>query len=183
MNSTSYESAETLRQQSLAKALVKLKELRSWALPVLPSTETWDDVEALLRQCEIDAPSDNVKARYPDFINMVSSAHARSTANTFGQEARARGIKDNIQTRRIIASIGTASLRMGVVLGALMREKGLDPVEVLLRHAEAQTRKSGEASELRMVENAYDQYQGFIDGLLEQLDEPVEGPEDMNQDE
>jgi hypothetical protein len=177
MNSTSYESAETIRQHSLAQAIKALKEIRGWTLPAAGQDANWDDAEALLRQCEIDAPSDNVKSRYPDFINELSSAHARSTANTFGQEARARGIKDNIQTRRIIASIGTASLRMGMVLGALMREKGVDPIEVLLRHAEAQTRKTGAAHELRMVENAYDQYTVFLDGLLEQLEAPAAEPD------
>ena len=183
MNSTSYESAETIRQHSLAQAIKTLKEIRGWTLPAAGQDANWDDAEALLRQCEIDPPSDTVKARYPDFIAEVTAAHARSTANTFGDQARGRGIKDNIQTRRIVASIGNASLRMGMVLGALMREKGLDPIEVLLRHAEAQTRKSGAAHELRMVENAYDQYQGFLDTLLTELEEPVEGPEDMNQNE
>ena len=172
MNSTSYESAETIRQHSLAQAITKLDH--GYA-PL--ERETFDDVMALLRQCEIDAPSDQVKARYPDFVTMVSSAHARSTANTFGVEARGRGIKDNIQIRRIVASIGTASLRMGMVLGTLMRERGVDPVEVLLRHAEAQTKASGEASELRMVENAYAQYSNFVDGLLEHLDGPAPEPD------
>ena len=173
MNSTSYESAEAIRQHSLAQVIKTLEQDGKFIFPA----EVKADLLAMLRQCEIDAPSDNVKARYPDFIAMLTSSHARSTANTYSQEARSIGMKDNIQMRVRVAGIGNTSLRMGMILGALMRERGLDPIEVLLRHCESQTKKSGAAHELRMVENAYDQYQGFLDTLVAELEEPAPEPD------